>query len=371
MLRIQSGIRFLSTNMSAIPKLPRSSMDLSVLFEDESIVVVNKPANMLSVPGNTSDRKPRRMEWQDSISRASDEVDASASSDVVRGLTDLVARANVPRKKDAMKRFMTRVTFKPAKGKEGEYEDVCEDIWNRVNAADEKLHRVPLSSISSECQEWISAYEFMEERCNGTVYAVHRLDQSTSGLLLLGKTSNTAALLCDQFRTRSMSKTYLAEVAGEFPDNIDVVKGKMCPDPNPDNKPRQILDEVNGKECETRVRIISHGLMKDGSPTTLVELEPVTGRTHQLRVHMALSLGFPILGDDLYAPPHVKNELPQRLALHAKTLEFTHPITSELLRLEAPLPDAGFREDVSDRTGLVWPVPEVKNKKRRLITDHE
>ena len=150
---------------------------------------------------------------------------------------------------------------------------------------------------------------------------------------------------------------------------MTVVRGKICPDPNPDNKPRQVLDEENGKECETGVRIVSRGVMGDGSPTTLVELKPVTGRTHQLRVHMALSLGFPMLGDDLYSPRGVKDELPQRLALHAKTLEFMHPLTKELLTLEAPLGAAGFREDVSDRTGLVWPIPEEKNKKRRLIAE--
>ena len=99
------------------------------------------------------------------------------------------------------------------------------------------------------------------------------------------------------------------------------------------NRPRQIVDYQLGKPSLTRWRVLSHD---ESGAWTRVELEPVTGRSHQLRVHLR-ELGHPILGDDLYAPPEVR-DMAQRLLLHAAWLSFAHPVTGERLAFECPAP---------------------------------
>ena len=139
---------------------------------------------------------------------------------------------------------------------------------------------------------------------------VHRLDQATSGLLLFARGSAAQRELSADFAERRVTKVYVAVVAGHLEGNglIDLPLAADWP-----NRPRQQVDHQRGKPSQTRWRVLSHA-----SGHTRVALEPLTGRSHQLRVHLA-ALGHPILGDALYAPPDIA-QAGQRLLLHASEL---------------------------------------------------
>lgn len=161
--------------------------------------------------------------------------------------------------------------------------------------------------------------------------SVHRLDMSTSGLLVLARGKEMHRLLSRLFQDRQVSKRYVAVVDGQLADESgEVDLPLICDWPN---RPRQMVDFTIGKPSLTRFRVVSRDIAAN---TTRVELEPVTGRSHQLRVHMA-SLGHPILGDDLYGgEAHGKAG---RLLLHAMDLAFIHPATGEPVQFHS---DAAF-----------------------------
>jgi tRNA pseudouridine32 synthase / 23S rRNA pseudouridine746 synthase len=152
---------------------------------------------------------------------------------------------------------------------------------------------------------------------------VHRLDQSTSGVVVLARGKANERHLSMQFQARTVQKRYQAQVWG-WPeaDNglIDAPIGQDW-----EHRPMRHIDWANGRPSQTRWRVLQR--MGGGAlpPTSLLDLEPLTGRTHQLRVHMA-HLGHPMLGDHLYAPDEAYNAAP-RLMLHAAELAFDHPIT--------------------------------------------
>ncbi|WP_338414492.1 RluA family pseudouridine synthase [uncultured Sphaerotilus sp.] len=158
---------------------------------------------------------------------------------------------------------------------------------------------------------------------------VHRLDMATSGLLLMARGPQAQRLLSAAFAERRVTKRYVAVVAG-MPDNEcgEVSLPLVCDWPN---RPRQIVDHALGKPALTRWRVLSRHAL-DG--TARVELEPVTGRSHQLRVHLQ-SIGHPIVGDELYAPTHWQRAS-GRLLLHASQLAFAHPLTGEPLAFLDP-----------------------------------
>ncbi|WP_230370405.1 RluA family pseudouridine synthase [Paludibacterium denitrificans] len=124
---------------------------------------------------------------------------------------------------------------------------------------------------------------------------VHRLDMSTSGLIVMGRGPQWQRALSVAFQDRQVHKRYQAVVAGLLSPESGVVDLPLLTDwPN---RPRQKVDHELGKRAQTRYRLLAHDV---AAATSRVELEPITGRTHQLRVHMQ-QLGHPILGDDLYA----------------------------------------------------------------------
>jgi len=158
----------------------------------------------------------------------------------------------------------------------------------------------------------------------------HRLDRDTSGLLMFPRGAVMHRRISLMFEKREMQKSYVAVVMGKLAQLQGVVDLPMIVDwPN---RPRQIVDATLGKPSQTRYQVLSYD---PASNTSRVALEPITGRTHQLRVHMQ-ALGHPIVGDTLYGG----NDYGQakRLLLHAHTLAFTHPVTGKLLNLVAPLP---------------------------------
>jgi len=167
---------------------------------------------------------------------------------------------------------------------------------------------------------------------------VHRLDQDTSGLLLMARGIEAQRRLSRLFETRQVKKRYVAVVAGhpaqtqtaQTPDDEGwrTIDGPILLDW--DRRPIHII-HPDGKASRSRWRVL-----QTGENATLVELEPVTGRTHQLRVHMQ-SIGHPMLGDSLYAPPDIK-ALSPRLMLHAQELAFPHPFTEAEMAFKRPAP---------------------------------
>jgi len=149
---------------------------------------------------------------------------------------------------------------------------------------------------------------------------VHRLDCETSGLVVLACNKESQRELSRQFHDRETQKRYIAIVDGlvsEGEGKIDVPLMKDWP-----NRPKQKIDYEQGKSAQTLYKVLSHT-----NSETRIELIPITGRTHQLRVHM-LSLGHPILGDSLYGTEQCLEKSP-RMLLHALELGFNHPSTGE------------------------------------------
>ena len=147
---------------------------------------------------------------------------------------------------------------------------------------------------------------------------VHRLDMATSGLMLMARGGETQRALSRAFAERRVEKRYVAVVAGLMADESGEIDLPLAADwPN---RPMQRIDREHGKPSLTRWRVLARDLAQG---TTRVELEPHTGRSHQLRVHL-LAIGHAIVGDALYAPPGVADAAP-RLLLHASRLAFTHP----------------------------------------------
>lgn len=159
---------------------------------------------------------------------------------------------------------------------------------------------------------------------------VHRLDMATSGLLVFARGVDAQRRMSIAFASREVHKRYVAVVHGRMVDAQGEISLPLIADwPN---RPRQKVDLDIGKPSLTRYTILAHDVPKD---TTRVELEPFTGRSHQLRVHLQ-ALGHAIVGDALYAPDH--SGAAERLMLHAYELSLPHPITGTTLRLQSEVP---------------------------------
>ena len=172
------------------------------------------------------------------------------------------------------------------------------------------------------------------QRVLPTATIVHRLDMATSGIMLMALNKAAHVAISRQFEQRKTNKSYIARVFGkvsEIEGSVDLPL--ICDWPN---RPKQMVDHDNGKASLTHYSVLAYDELPSGQVTTLVELRPVTGRSHQLRVHM-LALGHPILGDRLYAHEQAF-ALSTRLKLHARNLAFSHPVQGELLRFTAPCP---------------------------------
>jgi len=157
---------------------------------------------------------------------------------------------------------------------------------------------------------------------------VHRLDMSTSGLMVIARGKKIERNLSILFQQRKVDKKYITIVEGKVSVNSGEVDLPLMTDwPN---RPKQKIDFENGKSSQTQYTVLSYDKKNN---TTRLELIPLTGRTHQLRVHMQ-SINHAILGDELYASKEVIEKSP-RLLLHACHLSFTHPITDELIEINS------------------------------------
>ena len=161
--------------------------------------------------------------------------------------------------------------------------------------------------------------------------ACHRLDMDTSGIMILARDKDALRKLSMDFEERNVHKVYEALLEGKLEEKEGIIDRKMRLDV--DNRPYQILDDVDGKDANTHFRLIGYGKI-NGKLYSRVEFRPLTGRTHQIRVHASKCLKHPIIGDRLYG----KREEGERLFLHAKEITFTHPKKNEPVTFTSPTP---------------------------------
>ncbi|BAL22396.1 RluA family pseudouridine synthase [Azoarcus sp. KH32C] len=161
---------------------------------------------------------------------------------------------------------------------------------------------------------------------------VHRLDMATSGLIVLARGAEMHRRMSMAFERQTVGKRYLAQVHGHVDhEGGEIDLPLIC---DWENRPRQIVDQ-RGRRALTRYHVLARdGVGRDA--VSRVELEPVTGRSHQLRVHL-MSIGHPILGDTLYAPPESAERHP-RMLLHAAGISFDHPATQLPVSFESSVP---------------------------------
>ena len=185
-----------------------------------------------------------------------------------------------------------------------------------------------LSVPGNQPQYYDSAMSRVKEKY-GFCEPAHRLDMATSGILLFALSKAADRELKRQFREREPKKYYQALVWGHLEHDHGVVELPLICDW--ENRPRQKICFERGKRAVTFYDV----LQRYPNNTTRVKLTPITGRSHQLRLHM-LALGHPILGDKFYAHPQAK-ALSPRLCLHAESLQIQHPITGEMMEFTAPV----------------------------------
>ncbi len=150
---------------------------------------------------------------------------------------------------------------------------------------------------------------------------IHRLDMATSGIILFSLNKETQRQLGKLFEKKQIFKEYSATVHGILKEKNGVINQPLMTDWN--NRPKQKIDYKNGKPSQTEFTLLSI----NSNNNSHVKLKPITGRSHQLRVHMS-SLGHAILGDELYGTKQSR-QASHRLLLHAEKLEFNHPISNK------------------------------------------
>ena len=183
-----------------------------------------------------------------------------------------------------------------------------------------------LLTVPGKAIEHRDSLQVRVQRVFPTATIVHRLDMATSGILIMALNKPAHVHLSRQFENRQTAKTYFARVFGHVQNDAGIVDLPLiCDWPN---RPKQKVDHENGKSSQTHWETVQRD-----SYSTLVKLTPITGRSHQLRVHM-LALGHPILGDRLYAHEKARSMSP-RLCLHAQKHEFSHPISNKKLTFES------------------------------------
>ena len=198
---------------------------------------------------------------------------------------------------------------------------VLDDQWLTVLNKPSGMLTVPGKLLDDSL---LTRYQTAHPEAVGPI-VVHRLDQETSGLVIFAKDKATHKSLQDQFENHSIKKRYIALLDGLVENDEGVIDLPLLPDI--EDRPRQRVDNEHGKPAVTRYQVLERS-----SGRTRVAFEPLTGRTHQLRVHASHPLGLncPIVGDRLYGTAAT------RLMLHAERITFAHPATGQPITLDSP-----------------------------------
>ena len=194
-----------------------------------------------------------------------------------------------------------------------------------VHPANGNLDGTLVNAIMSICKDSLSGI-------GGEIRPgiVHRLDKNTSGCIIVAKNDKAHIALSNKLKNHEIKKTYIALVRGIIKENEATIKMPIARDKT--DRKKMAVDK-NGKEAITHFKVLGRFENK----YTLLEINIETGRTHQIRVHLS-HIGYPIIGDDVYSNGKNRWNI-EGQCLHAKSLDFTHPITNENLHIEAQLPE--------------------------------
>lgn len=241
----------------------------------------------------------------------------------VNGVIERFASRKLKEKDRVSFAFQEKKTIIPFNKKEILFEDEALLIYNKPAG---------ISSDAKGILEYLASY-------SKKLKLVHRLDKETSGVLVLAKTETAKNAMEELFKKRLVEKEYLALVRGVVPFQTKRIANRL-------SKIREFSGQSLYGSCvkEGLEALTNFSLIKRGKQGSLLACFPETGRTHQIRVHLA-ELGFPILGDALYGKEVGSSWVPGRLLLHASRIKFPHPVTEEWIEVSAPVPEL-FEEAV-------------------------
>ncbi|OUS25879.1 RNA pseudouridine synthase [Thalassotalea sp. 42_200_T64] len=186
-----------------------------------------------------------------------------------------------------------------------------------------------LLTVTGRLPEHQDCLQTRVNRVLPTATIVHRLDMATSGIIIMALNKPSHVAISRQFQQRQTEKYYIARIYGHLPEKTGEINLPLiCDWPN---RPKQMVCYERGKQAITHYKVLS-----EDEKTTLVELKPITGRSHQLRVHM-LSLDTPILGDRLYATGEAIT-MSNRLQLHSQYYAIFHPVSGEKIEFRVDCP---------------------------------
>ena len=226
------------------------------------------------------------------------------------------------------------------------YEDDALIVVEKKNG----LLTVPYNPKSSEMTAYSILKDYVRKQSNrNTVHVVHRLDRETSGLLVFAKSPELQEYMRTYWRQLVTKRTYVALVEGKLAQKEGKITSWLTENPHTAMVSSSPVDN-GGQLAITNYKVLQElesGLENPESEISLVELNLETGRTNQIRVHMA-SVGHPVVGDRKYG--HGNDSSPiDRLCLHARVLEFIHPMTEKKVRFETPLPKE-FSKAITEKT---------------------
>ena len=215
------------------------------------------------------------------------------------------------------------------------YEDDALIIVEKKNG----LLTVPYNPKSSEMTAYSILKEYVKKQSKrNTVHVVHRLDRETSGVLVFAKSPELQEYMRTYWRQLVTKRTYVALVEGQFEQKEGTITTWLTEDPHTGMVYSSPKDD-GGQKSVTHYKVIKSTILGEDDqalPVSLIELNLETGRTNQIRVHMA-TIGHPVVGDRKYGNGNESSPI-DRLCLHARVLEFVHPMTEKKVRFEASTP---------------------------------